>query len=151
MHIETAAKGGRRSLDAGINIVPYIDMLMTLMIFLMVTAVWTRVSSLDTASSGSNEPCANCGDPVPPVHVRITGEAFVVESSPAFDLATAIRLARHWADERAGSLAGSIGAAGTATVDVEVDDGVRLERVAAFLDAAKGAGLSTPSLRGVAR
>lgn len=43
MHVE-ATSGRRRSLDAHVNPVPYIDMLMTLMLFLMATASFSRLA-----------------------------------------------------------------------------------------------------------
>jgi biopolymer transport protein ExbD len=40
-------KGGKRALDAAINLVPYIDLLMTIMTFLVMTAVWTQIAALE--------------------------------------------------------------------------------------------------------
>ena len=40
-------RGNRRSLDAPINLVPYIDLMTVIITFLMMTAVWIQVSSLD--------------------------------------------------------------------------------------------------------
>jgi biopolymer transport protein ExbD len=54
---EPTGKGGKKSLDANINLVPYIDMLMTIMTFLMMTAVWTQIAMLEVqnASGGAQE------------------------------------------------------------------------------------------------
>jgi biopolymer transport protein TolR len=48
--------GGKRSANAEINLVPYIDLLSTLICFLLITAVWQQVSVISTNSA-----------PVPPV------------------------------------------------------------------------------------
>ncbi len=67
---EPTGKGGKKSLDANINLVPYIDMLMTIMTFLMMTAVWTQIAMLEVqnASGGPDqeqqEPDPNAPKPV---------------------------------------------------------------------------------------
>lgn len=41
-----AAKGGRRSVDQEVNMVPFIDLLMVTVAFLLVTAVWTSMARI---------------------------------------------------------------------------------------------------------
>lgn len=41
-------------MDAAINLVPYIDLLMTIMTFLMMTAVWTQIAMLQVQNSSGN-------------------------------------------------------------------------------------------------
>ncbi len=43
--------GGKRSANADINLVPYIDLLSTLICFLLITAVWQQVSVITTNST----------------------------------------------------------------------------------------------------
>ena len=50
--------GGKKSANVELNLVPYIDLLSTLIVFLLLTAVWQQISSLstngqDTSSSQS--------------------------------------------------------------------------------------------------
>ena len=68
-----SARGGRRQLDAHINLVPYVDMLMTIMTFLVMTAVWTRMSALEvhSPSSGTSAP----REPEHPVRVHLQASA----------------------------------------------------------------------------
>ena len=42
-------KGKKKSLDAIINVVPFIDLLSCCLAFLLITAVWTQVSKLNVA------------------------------------------------------------------------------------------------------
>lgn len=71
--------GGRgRNLVTNINLVPFIDLLTVCITFLIMTAVWTQLSSLqvDQAISDPNaEPVEQDAPPVPPltVHIRSDG------------------------------------------------------------------------------
>lgn len=51
-----SSKWGKRSLDAPVNLVPYIDLMITMITFLMMTAVWTQMASLQvqTESASTN-------------------------------------------------------------------------------------------------
>ena len=45
------APGGRKALDAAMNLVPFIDLLSCCISFLLITAVWTQVSTLEVSPS----------------------------------------------------------------------------------------------------
>lgn len=47
-----AAHGGKKALDAELNLVPFIDLLSCCISFLLITAVWTQIAGLSVASSG---------------------------------------------------------------------------------------------------
>jgi biopolymer transport protein TolR len=49
---QPAGKGGKKSLDAELNLVPFIDLLSCCISFLLITAVWTQIAGLQVASSG---------------------------------------------------------------------------------------------------
>ena len=49
---EHTGKGGKKALDAELNLVPFIDLLSCCIAFLLITAVWTQISGLNVASSG---------------------------------------------------------------------------------------------------
>ena len=69
---EPTGKGGKKSLDANINLVPYIDMLMTIMTFLMMTAVWTKIAMLEVQNaSGGAEAQPEEPDPNKPKAVMV--------------------------------------------------------------------------------
>lgn len=44
-------KGDRRSVSVDVNIVPFIDLMSVLIIFLLITAVWSQVSMIQIGSS----------------------------------------------------------------------------------------------------
>jgi biopolymer transport protein ExbD len=65
-HVDTGnGRGGKRKLDAALNLVPYIDLLVTLMTFLMITAAWASYSALTAnAASGGGGADAPAKEPL---------------------------------------------------------------------------------------
>src|SRR2546429_1824314 len=55
---EHTGRGGKKPLDAELNLVPFIDLLSCCISFLLITAVWTQIAGLQVSSSG--------GPPEPP-------------------------------------------------------------------------------------
>jgi biopolymer transport protein TolR len=49
---EHTGKGGKKALDAELNLVPFIDLLSCCISFLLITAVWTQIAGLQVSSSG---------------------------------------------------------------------------------------------------
>src|SRR5512140_4024069 len=45
--VDSGGKGGRRSTDSEINMLPMIDLLMVTISFLLITAVWTHMSRIN--------------------------------------------------------------------------------------------------------
>lgn len=72
-------KGRGKNVNASLNLVPFIDLLSTLITFLIATAVWVELSSMpvDQALSDPNAEPPPPQDPPPPppltVHVRADG------------------------------------------------------------------------------
>jgi len=68
-------KGRGKSMNAELNLVPFIDFLSCLIAFLMITAVWSEIAALDQeqAVSNSNTPPEQTDkEPVPPLVVHIS-------------------------------------------------------------------------------
>ena len=135
MHIEAAR--GRRAFDASVNIVPYIDMLMTIMTFLVVCAVWTQTATMPVASVATGA-CASSSCPAEDdalvMHVAAGTLTVGGRTFGAGDAGAAIAFARAQGP-------------GTA-LRLDVDDGVDLDRVVRVMDKAKAAGFTTESLAG---
>ena len=53
--VESGGKGRRRSVDAELNLIPFIDLLSTCILFLLMTAVWVQVSKMSALSQPSGE------------------------------------------------------------------------------------------------
>jgi biopolymer transport protein ExbD len=57
--VVSSGKGGRKSLDAAINLVPFIDLLSCCISFLLITAVWVNLGRMEVkppASQGESSP-----------------------------------------------------------------------------------------------
>jgi biopolymer transport protein TolR len=54
MDLGTGGKGKKKSLDAQINLVPFIDLMAVTISFLIMTAVWTQIGRLQVSQAGGN-------------------------------------------------------------------------------------------------
>jgi len=60
-------KGGKKPLDASLNLVPFIDLLSCCISFLLITAVWTQLARMDVQQKGQSS--AGASDEKPPENV----------------------------------------------------------------------------------
>src|SRR6516162_11164417 len=71
-------KGGRRSLDSEINMIPMIDLLMVTISFLLITAVWTHMSRINADAQVPGPPRPDVEqekiEPEKQLHVMMQGE-----------------------------------------------------------------------------
>ncbi len=65
MDLGTSSKGGKKALDSAINLVPFIDLMAVLIVFLIMSAVWTQLGRLQVAQSGG------ISDALPVEHVDL--------------------------------------------------------------------------------
>lgn len=74
--------GGRRSLDSEVNMIPMIDLLMCLICFLLITAVWSTMSRLNADAQVPGPPRdteTTPQEPQPMLHLTIaTDDKFVL-------------------------------------------------------------------------
>jgi biopolymer transport protein ExbD len=76
-------KGGRRSLDSEINMIPFIDLLMVTIAFLLITAVWSHMARLEADAQVPGPPDKPLTEDTPPkekwLHIEMrTPEKFVL-------------------------------------------------------------------------
>ena len=81
VNVDSGGKGGRRTLDTEINMIPMIDLLMVTISFLLITAVWVQSSRIDANANVpgpaiETPPCTDAaGAPCKPearLHVQTT-------------------------------------------------------------------------------
>ena len=83
VNVDGGGRGGRRSLDTEINMIPMIDLLMVTISFLLITAVWVQSSRIDASANvpgtDTTPPCEDsAGGPCKPearLHVQTTDPA----------------------------------------------------------------------------
>src|SRR5215468_1640813 len=64
-------KGGKKPLDAAINLVPFIDLLSCCISFLLITAVWTQLARMDVTQKGQGASGATDEKP-PEAQIQLT-------------------------------------------------------------------------------
>lgn len=73
MDLGGGGKGGKKPLDAAINLVPFIDLMAVTISFLIMTAVWTQIGRLQVANSGGEATPEQQQKELPPI-VLIIGD-----------------------------------------------------------------------------
>src|SRR3954471_23552625 len=58
-----SGKGGKKPVDAAINLVPFIDLLSCCISFLLITAVWTQLARMDVQQKGQGAAGAESDKP----------------------------------------------------------------------------------------
>jgi len=114
----------RRSLDAVINLVPFIDLMAVTIAFLIMTAVWTQVGRMQVASAGEGavtEPAA------PPVSLRLTSKDLTLVVGGTSKPVTLATLTTELAPLNVDS------------VNIHPDDDVSYDRLVQTIDACLGA------------
>jgi biopolymer transport protein ExbD len=140
-------RGGRKSLDAAMNLVPFIDLLSCCISFLLITAVWTQLSRINTSVSGEGGELAQITPPRARLLVSRDGYMFIPSTGDsiaigkrgdAFDDA---RLAEVLHTERTDHPTED-------HLTVRGDDGTRYHEVIRAMDLAQSAGYSNVGIDG---
>ena len=77
--VESGGKGGKKSVNADLNLVPYIDLLTCMVAFLLITAVWSQLARLNVHQKGQGQ----AGEDTPPEKVF---KLVVVVNSEGYNL-----------------------------------------------------------------
>ena len=77
--VDTGNKGGKKPLNADLNLVPYIDLLTCMVAFLLITAVWSQLARLEAHQKGQGQ----AGEDTPPEKVF---KLVVVVNTEGFNL-----------------------------------------------------------------
>lgn len=65
------SKGGKKPLDLTLNLVPFIDLLITNICFLLITAVWTQLARINVSQKGQGQ-SANTEEQPPEARLKLT-------------------------------------------------------------------------------
>ncbi|HYQ16582.1 MAG TPA: biopolymer transporter ExbD [Polyangiaceae bacterium] len=69
-------KSGRRALDFNLPLVPFVDFMVCLIAFLLVTAVWTQFSRLEASARVPGAELGSLSDPPKELHVVASAQGF---------------------------------------------------------------------------
>lgn len=146
--------GGKKSVDSEIPLVPFIDLLLCCIMFLLVTAVWNKLASLDANVNLPGNPAPNGmtmqSDAPLPLTVLIDANGYRVttdmgdetriglDGDGAHDTAA---LREHLRDRRAV-------VANDSRVVVSADDGIQYAEVVETMDVFAGSGFGNVTIAG---
>jgi biopolymer transport protein ExbD len=74
-------RGGRRPLDATINLVPFIDLLSCCISFLLITAVWVQLARLDVSQQTPGEAGERDGPPRVRLTLHVGADGYLLSKS----------------------------------------------------------------------
>ena len=141
-NISVGGHGGKRPVDAEIPLVPFIDLLLCCVMFLLVTAVWSQLSALEARGPEMPGPTAPVETPDISPTLMLSADAWRVSSGagdriegPVDDVVALTH-----------ALEATRGVTSGERISVAADDGVGYERVIASIDLAMGAGFRTVSM-----
>ena len=133
--IQVGQGHGRRAVDHEIPLVPFIDLLLCCVMFLLVTAVWNRLAAVESTVRGPGDPASTQPFEHEP-SLRIALHANSIElSSEAGERISVVRDAELTALRQA-----LRGRATNQNVDIVSDDGLVYAEVIAAMDALIGEG-----------
>jgi biopolymer transport protein ExbD len=134
--ISTGAHGGRKALNPSIALVPFLDLLLCCVMFLLVTAVWNDLGRITTAQHG---PSPHVYDAAPRI------ESFLAVRTNGFELGSNVG-DRQWIPRdnpmllRQALEARAAAADGEACLTVSADDDVSYQELVSAMDQALSAG-----------
>ncbi|MDH5675661.1 MAG: biopolymer transporter ExbD [Myxococcales bacterium] len=143
--------GGKKAVDAHIPLIPFIDLLLCCVMFLLVTAVWNQLARHDLSQQVPGERAVDEVDEERiGLIVQLTGEGYVVSTS-AGDSVAIPRAADAYDAE---ALAAQLGQfrqrlPAETPLNIAPEDGVVYEHVVEVMDVAAGVGYGAMSLGGV--
>ncbi len=142
--------GGKKSVDSEIPLVPFIDLLLCCIMFLLATAVWNRLARLNANQQvpGQANPDAEPPPPSIQLYLRVKSDGFVLQDSSGGE---GVTIAKNGENYDLESLRQRLDERHTndpnrRDIIVAPEDGVQYATVIEAMDQAVGAGFPTVSL-----
>jgi biopolymer transport protein TolR len=152
MDIGQSGKGGKKPLDAAINLVPFIDLMAVTISFLIMTAVWTQIGRLQVSQAGgaaveeetpSDAKTVQLTLLVSPTELRLTADQTTYDPIP-IDRPAGGRLNLEKLTARFKELKSNL--PDQVAITVQPEDKVRYDDLVRIIDECIGAGLPQVSL-----
>ncbi len=148
--IQLGGAGAKKSVDSDIPLVPFIDLLLCCIMFLLATAVWNELKQVKTSQNTPGASCPNC--PPPPestaIELLVQRDGFQIRSNGGEE-GQAIALASGIHDFAAlhDKLSFLHRQLPEAPMLLSVDDGVTLETTIKTMDEGRRAGIAQIQMR----
>jgi biopolymer transport protein TolR len=150
MDLGNSGKGGKKPLDAAINLVPFIDLMAVTISFLIMTAVWTQIGRLQVTNGGGGDVSPESASLVPVVLSMSDREFRFSVGSKVFEPIPVVRdgegrmdvlkLRGHLKDVKAQL-------PNQSNISVTAEDSVRYEDLVRIIDECIGNGLPNVSVQ----
>lgn len=147
--IDTGARGGsRKSLDSSIPLIPIIDLLLCCIMFLLVTAVWNALASVDVSQRVPGNPTADqVADERLQLMLLVTTKSYELSTSAGDRIVIPAHGDQHDVPTLHEKLVLYRNAhPSLSTLAVTAEDGVVFESLVAAVDAAKADGFANIAL-----
>ncbi|MFZ5471303.1 MAG: ExbD/TolR family protein [Myxococcota bacterium] len=145
MDLGTGGVGGKKSLDATINLVPFIDLMAVTISFLIMTAVWTQVGRLEVSQAGAGPTEAPTEPTSPPITLVMSAAGLrLLVGGAEHGVIPMVRDA-HGRLDLALLRAKLKGLEGT-TITIQAEDSVRYEDLVRVIDECAGSGFPAVSI-----
>jgi biopolymer transport protein ExbD len=145
-NIQVPGGGARRAVDSEVPLVPFIDLLLCAVMFLLVTAVWNQLGSLTAAVPGDDRREDAVTEEPDVLYVQIRSDGYLVASTdgvrvvlPNVDGQYDVVGLRNRLHSEHAQRAG-------ATITITSDDGIAYREIAEVMDVATGAGFDQLAL-----
>lgn len=139
--------GGKKAVDADIPLIPFIDLLLCCVMFLLVTAVWNRLAAVDVTQQVPSTTGIDTPPPGIALYLQVTHEGYTIASS-AGDRVDIPRAGDAYDQEMLRTRLAERRSADPNRHDIIVapEDGVAYADVIAGMDLAMGAGFTDVSV-----
>jgi len=152
MDLGTGGKGGKKPLDATINLVPFIDLMAVTISFLIMTAVWTQIGRLQVSQSGGDSPeTEQPGKKTPqppllvtPTELKLTADQTTFEPYPVSRVGDSGKLDLSKVMAKLRELKSQ--SPDTQAIILQTEDKVRYEDLVRIIDESIGVGLPNVSV-----
>jgi biopolymer transport protein TolR len=84
--IAPSGKGKKKALDAELNLIPFIDLLIVNICFLLITAVWTQMARIPVSQKGKGSAAEKADDTPPEMRIKVVvlvgDEGYIITAGP---------------------------------------------------------------------
>ncbi|MDA0712448.1 MAG: biopolymer transporter ExbD [bacterium] len=142
----STSKWGKRSLDAPVNLVPYIDLMITMITFLMMTAVWSQMASLQVQNESSSTKTLT-EKPPSAITVILTTKGLIVSEESGTKTTYNNLNGRYNVDSLKNKLMAFKNADDKRVqINIQAEDGVSYDTIIEVIDLGTGLGLTAVTL-----